>query len=130
MQAETVAEALRSVATRTGGVRTDMAAAVPTLWRRTTREKFDERRAGPEAGRDSHPTSKGGDIQLKDIRKKLPERVLSRADWQHWKTNGYVIVRQAVSIAMKSRNIVFLRRAEVEFSGNLGPAHQCEILAG
>jgi transcription elongation factor GreA-like protein len=71
----------------------------------------------PRQAVNSHPTGKGGDIQLKDIRKKLPLRVLSQADWQHWTTNGYVIVRQAVSIAMKSRNIIFPRRAEVELRG-------------
>ena len=56
----------------------------------------------------SHPTSKGGDIQLKDIRKKLPLRVLSQADWQHWTTNGYVIVRQAVPAANVERLVELL----------------------
>ncbi|MEP2944638.1 MAG: phytanoyl-CoA dioxygenase [Lentilitoribacter sp.] len=37
-----------------------------------------------------HPT------QLRDIEKKLPLRVLSQADWEHWITKGYVIVRNAV----------------------------------
>src|SRR5690606_20992042 len=45
--------------------------------------------------RDSHPTTNAS-IQLKDIKKTLPLRVLSEADWQHWTTPGYVIVRQAV----------------------------------
>ena len=31
--------------------------------------------------------------QLKDIKKRLPLRVLSPADWEHWTTNGYVIVQ-------------------------------------
>jgi len=44
----------------------------------------------------SHPTSHVSDVQLKDIRKQLPLRVLSEDDWQHWITQGYVIVRQAV----------------------------------
>jgi hypothetical protein len=35
-------------------------------------------------------------VQLRDIRKKLPLRVLSSEDWQHWTTCGYVIVRDAV----------------------------------
>ncbi|WP_029040944.1 phytanoyl-CoA dioxygenase family protein [Cucumibacter marinus] len=43
----------------------------------------------------SHPTSKQSP-QLKDIKKRLPLRVLSEADWQHWTTKGYVIVKQAV----------------------------------
>lgn len=44
----------------------------------------------------SHPTSSVETTQLKDIRKRLPLRVLSEDDWQHWTTYGYVIVRQAV----------------------------------
>ena len=56
----------------------------------------------------SHPTSKGGDVQLKDIEKKLPLRVLSQADWQHWTTNGYVIVRQAVPAANVERLVGLL----------------------
>jgi len=56
----------------------------------------------------SHPTSKGGDIQLKDIRKKLPLRVLSQADWQHWTTSGYVIVRQAVPVTNVERLVELL----------------------
>ena len=44
----------------------------------------------------SHPTSHVTQVQLKDIRKRLPLRVLSEADWQHWITQGYVIVKQAV----------------------------------
>ncbi len=46
--------------------------------------------------RHSHPTSHTATTPLKDIRKTLPLRVLSDADWQHWITKGYVIVRQAV----------------------------------
>ncbi|MGW1077914.1 phytanoyl-CoA dioxygenase family protein [Streptomyces sp. NPDC002537] len=34
--------------------------------------------------------------QLRDIRKELPLRVLSPADWEHWTTRGYVVVRGAV----------------------------------
>jgi Phytanoyl-CoA dioxygenase (PhyH) len=44
----------------------------------------------------SHPTTRGVTTQLKDIRKMLPLRVLSPADWNHWTSKGYVIVRQAV----------------------------------
>ena len=51
----------------------------------------------------SHPTSKGVDTQLKDIAKRLPLRVLSTADWQHWVTNGYVIVRKVVPAANVER---------------------------
>jgi hypothetical protein len=34
--------------------------------------------------------------QLKDIEKTLPLRVLSPADWDHWKRWGYVVVKDAV----------------------------------
>lgn len=48
------------------------------------------------APRDSHPTTQKVTTQLKDIKKTLPLRVLSEADFQHWQTKGYVIVRNAV----------------------------------
>lgn len=44
----------------------------------------------------SHPLGAGITTQLKDIQKSLPLRVLSKEDWQHWVTKGYVIVRGAV----------------------------------
>ena len=40
----------------------------------------------------SHPTGKNQTIQLKDIQKKLPLRILSQDDWQHWITKGFVVV--------------------------------------
>ena len=49
----------------------------------------------PALKRDAHPTTASA-VPLKDIQKTLPLRVLSAEDWQHWITNGYVIVRQAV----------------------------------
>ncbi len=45
---------------------------------------------------DSHPTNSSVTVQLRDIKKKLPLRVLSEDDWQHWITKGYVIVKKAV----------------------------------
>lgn len=53
--------------------------------------------------RDAHPTASGTETQLKDIQKKLPLRVLSEADWKHWTTKGYVIVRRAVPVANTKR---------------------------
>lgn len=47
---------------------------------------------------DSHPTTKAS-TQLNDIRKTMPLRVLSPADWEHWTKKGYVVVRQAVPAA-------------------------------
>ena len=35
-------------------------------------------------------------VQLKDIEKTLPLRVLSEEDWEHWTTWGYVIVHDAI----------------------------------
>ena len=50
----------------------------------------------PSADEISHPLGAGLTTQLKDIQKRLPLRVLSDQDWQHWITKGYVIVKQAV----------------------------------
>lgn len=58
--------------------------------------------------KDSHPTSSAVETQLKDIQKTLPLRVLSEADWQHWITRGYVIVRQAVPMANVERLVNLL----------------------
>ena len=49
----------------------------------------------PTPRANSHPTTRAVTTQLKDIKKTLPLRVLSPADWDHWTVNGYVIVRQA-----------------------------------
>lgn len=40
--------------------------------------------------------SGAGAVQLRDIRKRLPLRVLSASDWDQWITFGYVIVPNAV----------------------------------
>ncbi|MBB3540851.1 MULTISPECIES: phytanoyl-CoA dioxygenase family protein [unclassified Rhizobium] len=60
--------------------------------------------------RDAHPTTSTTTTQLKDIKKMLPLRVLSEADWQHWITKGYVIVRQAVPAANVERLVEVLWR--------------------
>ena len=57
--------------------------------------------------KDSHPTTQGA-TALKDIVKTLPLRVLSEADWQHWITKGYVIVKQAVPQAKVERLVKLL----------------------
>jgi hypothetical protein len=56
----------------------------------------------------SHPTSRSLTTQLKDIKKQLPLRVLSPADWNHWTTKGYVIVHQAVPAANIERLVDLL----------------------
>lgn len=60
--------------------------------------------------RDAHPSTSLMTTQLKDIEKKLPLRVLSAADWQHWITKGYVILRQAVPSANVERLVDLLWR--------------------
>jgi hypothetical protein len=64
-----------------------------------THDRAASHEARPTAASDSHPTAKGVSVQLKDIRKRLPLRVLSQADWEHWTTWGYVIVPAAVPSA-------------------------------
>jgi hypothetical protein len=46
--------------------------------------------------KDDHPTSSRATAQLSKIKKTLPLRVLSDADFRHWQKRGYVIVRNAV----------------------------------
>jgi hypothetical protein len=50
--------------------------------------------------RGGHEGNKGLklDVQLKDIRKTLPLRVLTPDNWQHWRTWGYVVVPNAVPL--------------------------------
>lgn len=46
--------------------------------------------------------------QLRDLKKRLPLRVLSDADFAHWQRYGYVIVRQAVSVGQVACTADFL----------------------
>jgi hypothetical protein len=46
--------------------------------------------------KDAHPTSTRAPTQLAQLKKKLPLRVLSAADFAHWQRRGFVIVRNAV----------------------------------
>src|SRR4051812_47527510 len=64
----------------------------------------------PQQAANSHPTAQGAVVQLKDIMKTLPLRALSRSDWQHWITKGYVIVRQVVPTANVERLVDLLWR--------------------
>lgn len=50
----------------------------------------------PTADDISHPISAGVTVQLKNVQKTKPLRVLSNDDWDHWITKGYVIVKNAV----------------------------------
>jgi hypothetical protein len=56
-------------------------------------------------------------VQLRDIRKTLPLRVLSQQDWEHWTTWGYVVVRDAAP----HENVERLRTLLWEFQ-ELDPA--------
>ncbi|QXD14231.1 phytanoyl-CoA dioxygenase family protein [Rhodocaloribacter litoris] len=49
----------------------------------------------PAIGHEGNP-SQVLDVPLKDIRKKLPRRVLSESDWETWTTWGYVVIPDAV----------------------------------
>ncbi|PST19526.1 phytanoyl-CoA dioxygenase [Rhizobium sp. JAB6] len=64
----------------------------------------------PALKRDAHQTASAVTTQLKDIQKTLPLRVLSKDDWQHWITKGYVIVRQAVPAVNVERLVDLLWR--------------------
>lgn len=44
---------------------------------------------------DTHPGAGRDAVPLKDIRKRLPLRALSEADWTHWATYGFVVVPHA-----------------------------------
>jgi hypothetical protein len=47
-------------------------------------------------GHGDHPGARGQTIQLKDIQKPLPLRVLSEADWWHWIIKGFIVIRDVV----------------------------------
>ncbi|KDB50722.1 hypothetical protein X805_37090 [Sphaerotilus natans subsp. natans DSM 6575] len=48
--------------------------------------------------------------QLRELRKRLPLRVLSEDDFHHWQTRGFVIVRQAISAEQVRRTVEHLWR--------------------
>lgn len=50
-------------------------------------------------GHGDHPGARGQTTQLKDIQKTLPLRVLSEADWRHWISKGFVVIRGVVGQA-------------------------------
>lgn len=59
-----------------------------------------------------HAGAEAGAVPLREIRKRLPLRVLSADDWAHWTTNGYVIVRSAVPMENVERLVDLLWRFE------------------
>ncbi len=50
----------------------------------------------------------GANRPLREIRKSLPLRVLSEADFRHWQTYGFVVIPQAVPAANLERTVEFL----------------------
>jgi len=53
-------------------------------------------------------TSKSSTLKFNDRSNKKPLRVLSEADWSFWKTNGYVVIKQAVPKAQAEETAAFL----------------------
>lgn len=51
----------------------------------------------------THPTARHAQVPLHALRKRLPLRVLSPADWAHWQAWGYVVVHRAVPRASAAR---------------------------
>jgi hypothetical protein len=59
-----------------------------------------ERESAEAEGHGDHPGVRGQTTQLKEIKKARPLRVLSESDWQHWINKGFVVVRNAVPLAL------------------------------
>ena len=47
-------------------------------------------------------------VQLRDLKKSLPLRVLSEADFAHWQRYGFVVIKQAISPEQVTRTTQFL----------------------
>lgn len=52
------------------------------------------------AGHGDHPGVRGNAVQLKDIQKTRPFRVLTESDWQNWITGGFLVLRDIVPRSM------------------------------
>jgi hypothetical protein len=61
----------------------------------------DQRPGNPSVAHAEHP-------QLREIQKQLPLRVLSDADFAHWQTHGFVVIKQAVPAEQVQRTVDFL----------------------
>ena len=62
----------------------------------------------PKSPQNTHPVTSQTQVQLKDIKKKFPFRVLTSQDWEHWTTKGYIIISQAVPTANVERLVELL----------------------
>ncbi|MBU3743943.1 MAG: phytanoyl-CoA dioxygenase family protein [Sediminibacterium sp.] len=63
-------------------------------------------------------TAKSSSLQLNDRSNGKPLRVLSEADWQFWKHNGYVVIKQAVSREQAAATAAFLWEFEEKDPNN------------
>ena len=62
----------------------------------------------PKSPQNTHPVTSRTQVQLKDIEKRFPFRVLTSQDWEHWTAKGYIIIRQAVPTANVERLVELL----------------------
>ena len=51
-------------------------------------------------GHGDHPGVRSNAVQLKEIQKTRPLRILTESDWQNWITNGYLVLRNIVPRSM------------------------------
>lgn len=63
-------------------------------------------------------TAKSSVLQLNDRSNGKPLRVLSEADWQFWKHNGYVVIKQAISKEQAAATAAFLWEFEEKDPAN------------
>ena len=63
-------------------------------------------------------TAKSSALQLNDRSNGKPLRVLSEADWEFWKHNGYVVIKQAVSKEQAAATAAFLWEFEEKDPNN------------
>ena len=68
-------------------------------------EKYDLK--GSTHGRNASVKEVTG-TQLRDLEKSLPLRVLSDADFKHWQTYGFVVVKNAVPQEQVKATVDFL----------------------
>lgn len=63
-------------------------------------------------------TAKSSALQLNDRSNGKPLRILSEADWQFWKHNGYVVIKQSVSKEQAAATAAFLWEFEEKDPNN------------
>ena len=53
-------------------------------------------------------TSRENKFRLNDRSNNLPLRVLSESDWEFWKSQGYVVIKKAISPSQVEQTAAFL----------------------